>query len=275
MKYYTKNMSPFAVILSLAVCFPAVSADRSAYIFNGTDVDHAGKYPWQISLQTPSGWHFCGASLISKDWVLTARHCTTSGPEYQTSKDVSKIKVVVGLHDKYTKREGNPVTHEVAEIINHPRCGGRLSCDLTLLRLASPVKCNRYTKKIQLPDKDETFDGSDCVVTGWGTMKNVDTDRRVRVNVLQEMPVDVYSKSKCKRYWNYESVICIMNKKGPYGGVRPGDSGGPLSCKKNGVWKVAGAASFIHGSWGGAPNYPNAYAAASIHRDWIREKTGL
>ena len=37
-----------------------------------------GEFPWQVSLRQITGLgatHFCGGSVIDKDWVLTAAHC--------------------------------------------------------------------------------------------------------------------------------------------------------------------------------------------------------
>jgi secreted trypsin-like serine protease len=42
-------------------------------IANGKIADKAN-WPWQASLQV-DGVHFCGASLISEEWLLTAAHC--------------------------------------------------------------------------------------------------------------------------------------------------------------------------------------------------------
>lgn len=40
----------------------------------GGQTAQRGEYPWLVSI-TRGGGHFCGGTLVSKRWVLTAAHC--------------------------------------------------------------------------------------------------------------------------------------------------------------------------------------------------------
>ena len=48
------------------------------HIIGGDDVTRT--WPWMVSMQFFNDWdmtydHVCGASLLSKEWLITAAHC--------------------------------------------------------------------------------------------------------------------------------------------------------------------------------------------------------
>ncbi|XP_040982203.1 chymotrypsin-like protease CTRL-1 isoform X1 [Aquila chrysaetos chrysaetos] len=80
---------------------PAISPSvhYSERIINGQNAV-PGSWPWQVSLQTRSGSHFCGGSLINENWVVTAAHC-----EFNPYSHV----VILGQYDRNSNTESTQV----------------------------------------------------------------------------------------------------------------------------------------------------------------------
>jgi len=48
--------------------------DKHRRVIGGIKAYH-GQFPWQVALRVENDSYFCGGSLISSQWVLTAAHC--------------------------------------------------------------------------------------------------------------------------------------------------------------------------------------------------------
>eukprot|EP00986_Skeletonema_menzelii_P008596 scaffold3678_cov143-Skeletonema_menzelii.AAC.9 len=64
----------FLLFQLLALASSTNQSVKEARIIGGFEAED-GRHPYSVSLQSPSGGHFCGGSLILKDVVLTAAHC--------------------------------------------------------------------------------------------------------------------------------------------------------------------------------------------------------
>uniref|UniRef100_A0A8C6FHG1 Peptidase S1 domain-containing protein n=1 Tax=Moschus moschiferus TaxID=68415 RepID=A0A8C6FHG1_MOSMO len=225
-------------------------------IVNGEDAV-PGSWPWQVSLQTSSGFHFCGGSLISEDWVVTAAHCGVRKGHL----------VVAGVSDQGSEEEAGQVLR-VAEVFEHPQWDPRaVRNDVALLKLAAPARLSAAVAPVCLPGADASFPaGSLCAVTGWG---------KTRYNAfntpdkLQQATLPILSNADCKEFWG-SKITDVMICAGASGiSSCMGDSGGPLVCQKDGAWTLAGIVSW--GSSRCSPFLPGVYARVSKFIPWILE----
>ena len=164
-----------------------------------------------------------------------------------------------------------------SKIIKHPSYNpsvGGTPYDYALIDMDFYVDLdfNPYIRPIVLPDKEEYFTGNpDCWITGWGATNGKVTD------FLQEANVDVHSKDYCNSIYNNQGDyhVCVGTK--GKNSACFGDSGGPLSCKVNGVWKLVGAASWVmgNGSGGCHVGFPSTYARVAHVIDWIKQLTDV
>uniref|UniRef100_A0A7N5JUX8 Chymotrypsinogen B n=1 Tax=Ailuropoda melanoleuca TaxID=9646 RepID=A0A7N5JUX8_AILME len=169
---------------------PAIRPELSGLsrIINGEDAV-SSSWPWQVSLQTGSGFHFCGGSLISQHWVVTAAHCRVRKGH----------RVVAGVSDHGSDDEAVQVLR-IEEVFEHPLWDRAADTnDIALLKLATPALLSDTVSPVCLPSGNASFPtGSICATTGWGRTQY---NSHKTPDKLQQAALPLLSNAECKQFW--------------------------------------------------------------------------
>ncbi|XP_065272650.1 chymotrypsinogen 2-like [Emys orbicularis] len=234
---------------------PAIQPAISGYarIVNG-ETAVPGSWPWQVSLQDNTGFHFCGGSLISENWVVTAAHCGVS----------TSHRVVLGEFNQRSPAEDVQVLQIAKVFKNRKFSGVSLKNDITLLKLATPANTTDRVSPVCLPTATDDFPGGlTCVTTGWGL---TNPSAQNTPDQLQQVALPLLTNRQCRRYWgNIPDVMICAGAAGASSCM--GDSGGPLVCQKDGAWTLVGIVSW--GSSTCSPSTPGVYTRVTKLRAWI------
>jgi len=227
--------------------------------------DAPANYPWMAAIASRSGGslyqrQFCGGTLISPNWVLTAAHCL-EGEQYYG------IQVVVGINN--LDNSSGAVVRNVRGIYSHPHfrdVNGDLVSDIALLLLSSPV--TSITPSSFALGSSAAPVGTVVRALGWG-----DTRRSIRYPKVLQM-VDLSVSSIAQARVAYQTSILDTRHLAAYSPGKDtcgGDSGGPLFDADGstvGGPLLVGVTSF--GLDCASPGIPGIYTNVGTFSPWIR-----
>merc|ERR1711899_475494 len=110
-------------------------------IVGGHEAAHH-EWPWQVALFIDDAW-FCGGSLISDEWVMTAAHCA-DGASY--------FDIMAGAHNVRASSEPHRIEITSFEGQTHPEWDSNsLYADIALVHLPEKVAFSEFIRPSCLP----------------------------------------------------------------------------------------------------------------------------
>uniref|UniRef100_A0AAQ4PV71 Coagulation factor IX n=1 Tax=Gasterosteus aculeatus aculeatus TaxID=481459 RepID=A0AAQ4PV71_GASAC len=255
---------------------PAGTVDRGAEVqaeekpqafkrIVGGEVAIPGEIPWQVHVLDTRGRIrlFCGGSILSERWVITAAHCL--------GEEAGSFFVRVGEHDIYIN-EGTEQDHEVSERHIYHRYNASVSLynhDIALLHLRSPIVFSTAVRPICLGPKAFTEalvkESSPATVSGWGrtrflgftaaALQRVEVPYADRIECKQSSSARITPAMFCAGYHEEAKDAC------------QGDSGGPHANSAHDTWFLTGIVS-----WGeecAKQGKYGVYTRVSLYYPWI------
>ncbi|XP_055689015.1 brachyurin-like [Lutzomyia longipalpis] len=230
------------------------------------------QFPYQVGLilHMDGGNSFCGGSLLSRNYAMTAAHCL----------DVANSAIVIlGAHHIFDATEPTQqrILSDGSSFRLYPNWDASLvRNDLATLRLNTPADyIPGLVHSVRLPNFRQaedgvTFAGQLSSISGWGRFNDSSNDLSP---TLRYVRLPIMTNLACTLRWPgiiQPSNICAD---GANGGPCNGDSGGPVSViEADGITTQVGVVSFGL-ALGCELNWPSAHARTTSFIQWIDDNT--
>lgn len=252
-----------------------LSGQPSSKIVGGNDMA-ISEAPWQVAIidrqaANNRAGQFCGGSLISAEWIVTAAHCVDYGSSVARPSDIG---IQVG---NATLSTSSLSVRAVSTIHIHPNyVSSGNNHDVALIQLSSPVSFSSNVAALSLY-RSVVAHNTAALITGWGQTGMTDDYGTVYGSrfptTLQGTTVTV-SNDTCFNAapvgFNPETMLCAGTQNW-MNDTCQGDSGGPLAINVSGNNYLAGITSWGYGcAW----YSPGIYTKVSNYVAWIESIVG-
>lgn len=266
------------IIAFLAFTFGinAIFAQSGTTIIGGQTIQIT-EAPYQVSL-LKDGVHWCGGTIISDRWIMTAAHCFVDD-----ILNVNNLTIHAGSNEAGILN--GQILNALSIFIN-PMFNFRVTNfehDIALIYLSNPLVFNDEVMPIEYANNcnttffTESADitiGESVFVSGWGKICNTCSGAQF----LQGLYMPIISNSNAfalnvasNSSRNVPITNDMLSFYQPGTGVGPGDSGGPSIISKNGNLINIGISS-----WGFNPldQLPTMYTNVRNYTSWIESIIG-
>lgn len=228
------------------------------------------QFPWHVSLTISyaNSTHrsYCGGSLISSRYILTAATCLLNAASIKA--DFGSISFSTPLQSLTTTKG-----------MIHPQFQAKTNANnIAIIQLNEDVWYTNDKRAILLAGQSQasnTFVNTTSYISGFGVAENGDSYLSAS---LRYAFTTVITNDLCQHFFPSGYVrsetMCTLGYINSLQSGCYGDQGGALTTNIDGTWYQIGLISTIHGG-GCTGNNPNLYTRIAPYVQWINQMTGI
>jgi len=241
---------------------PQPKTEIETRIIGGEHAPAIVPYHTSISISSIAYSHACAATIIRKDWLLTAAHCVNDIKAL--AGKIEGLPVYAGFNNRSELSEAQ-VRHIDWSFVHKEFTGVQGTDDIALLHIDPPFEFNSRVRSIAMPLANEKFTG-EATAYGWGLSDN--DDATYSTNLLSSK-ADLLTPDDCIAAVPTDAPVTQKNICARTAACY-GDGGSPLVMERDGITELVGITS-----WGYVPchysNRPAVYTSVPDYSTWVAE----
>ncbi|XP_029730064.2 serine protease SP24D-like [Aedes albopictus] len=238
----------------LLLCILSLQSLTNASRIVGGNFAEKNQFPHQVAL-LKDGRLYCGGSVVSETWVITAAHCLMDGKNPALAY---RFRVLAGVLEHKNQTGGQLL--EVRNVYPHEGYGNFFN-DIGLVETVVRFVFGSGVQPIPLR-RTPLPDGTEMVISGWGrTGYNEELSDRLQYTTMRSIPL-----KQCTEEIGitYPGIICVVATEAGSHGPCNGDSGGPAVVNN----ELVGVANFARIGCG---VNPEGYANVPFFTEWLND----